>query len=102
MRIPEVRHNLRLITEACKTDLDGLAREAKTLQDRKRFIMQEDARLQIQVTQEAERKSFRNVHHVYIELMIFSNFTAAKGHASGGRCRCQVQRTSVVLRCQSR
>ena len=56
-RIPEVRHNLRLITEACKTNLDGLAREAKALQDRKRFIAQESARLQKQVADESECKS---------------------------------------------
>ncbi|KAL4066017.1 GC-rich sequence DNA-binding factor-like protein-domain-containing protein [Scleroderma citrinum] len=53
-RIPEVRHNLRLITEACKTNLDGLAREAKALEDRKRFIAQERARLRKEVTDESE------------------------------------------------
>ncbi|KAF9240731.1 TFP11-domain-containing protein [Melanogaster broomeanus] len=53
-RIPEVRHNLRLIAEACKTDLDGLAREAKALEDRKRFITQEDVRLRKKVADEAE------------------------------------------------
>ncbi|KIJ65655.1 hypothetical protein HYDPIDRAFT_88241 [Hydnomerulius pinastri MD-312] len=53
-RIPEVRHNLRLIAEACKTDLDGLAREARALEDRKRFIAQEDIRLRKKVADEAE------------------------------------------------
>ncbi|KAG9312994.1 Tuftelin interacting protein N terminal-domain-containing protein [Chiua virens] len=53
-RLPEVRHNLRLITNACKTDLDGLAREAKALEDRKRFIAEEGARLQKKVATEAE------------------------------------------------
>ncbi|KAH0836672.1 TFP11-domain-containing protein [Lanmaoa asiatica] len=53
-RIPEVRHNLRLIATACKTDLDGLAREAKALEDRKRFITEEDARLRKKVAAEAE------------------------------------------------
>ncbi|KAG6335733.1 hypothetical protein ID866_3357 [Astraeus odoratus] len=53
-RIPEVRHNLRLIAEACKTNLDGLAREAKALQDRKRFIAQEGARLEKKIADEAE------------------------------------------------
>ncbi|KAF8141606.1 TFP11-domain-containing protein [Boletus edulis] len=53
-RIPEVRHNLRLIATACKTDLDGLAREAKALEDRKRFIVEEDARLRRKLTAEAE------------------------------------------------
>ncbi|KAG2136164.1 TFP11-domain-containing protein [Suillus cothurnatus] len=53
-RIPEVRHNLRLIVDACKNDLDGLAREAKALEERKRFIAQENIRLQKKVTDEAE------------------------------------------------
>ncbi|KAF5338393.1 hypothetical protein D9611_012515 [Ephemerocybe angulata] len=52
-RIPEVRHNVRLIAEACKTDLDGLAREAKALQERKNFVIAEDARLRKRVEEEA-------------------------------------------------
>jgi len=54
MRLPEVRHNLRLITEACKGDLDGLAREARALEERKKWIRQEDARLRKKVEEEAE------------------------------------------------
>ena len=53
-RIPEVRHNIRLIADACKTDLDGLAREAKALQERKKFVTVEDARLRKKVEDEAE------------------------------------------------
>ncbi|KAH7914611.1 TFP11-domain-containing protein [Hygrophoropsis aurantiaca] len=53
-RIPEVRHNIRLIAEACKTDLDELAREAKALEDRKKFIIQEDAHLRKKVADEAD------------------------------------------------
>jgi tuftelin-interacting protein 11 len=53
-RIPEVRHNIRLIAEACKTELDGLAREAKALQERKKFVIQEDLRLRKKVEDEAE------------------------------------------------
>ncbi|KAI6114784.1 GC-rich sequence DNA-binding factor-like protein-domain-containing protein [Pisolithus croceorrhizus] len=53
-RIPEVRHNLRLIAEACNTNLDGLAREAKALQERKSFIAQERIRLQNKAADEAE------------------------------------------------
>ncbi|PPQ91459.1 hypothetical protein CVT25_013716 [Psilocybe cyanescens] len=52
-RIPEVRHNIRVITEACKGDLDGLAREAKALQERKKFVTIEDARLRQRVEDEA-------------------------------------------------
>ncbi|KAF9563910.1 TFP11-domain-containing protein [Agrocybe pediades] len=53
-RIPEVRHNIRLITDACKSDLDGLAREAKALQERKKFVTMEDTRLRKKVEDEAE------------------------------------------------
>ncbi|THH00608.1 hypothetical protein EW026_g1949 [Hermanssonia centrifuga] len=54
MRLPELRHNLRLITETCKGDLDGLAREARTLEERKKWVRQEDERLRKKVQEEAE------------------------------------------------
>lgn len=53
-RIPEVRHNIRMISDACKTDLDGLAKEAKTLEDRKKWIDREDPKLRRKVEDEAE------------------------------------------------
>jgi hypothetical protein len=53
-RIPEVRHNLQLIVESCKINLDGLAREARALAERKRWLSQEDARLRKKVQEEAE------------------------------------------------
>ncbi|KAG6898976.1 hypothetical protein C0993_002065 [Termitomyces sp. T159_Od127] len=53
-RIPEVRHNIRLIADACKSDLDGLAREARALDQRKKFAMEEDTRLRKKVADEAE------------------------------------------------
>ncbi len=56
MRLPEIRHNLRLITESSRTDLDGLAREARALEERKKWIHAEDARLRKQVDEEAERE----------------------------------------------
>ena len=56
MRLPEIRHNLRLITESCKGDLDGLAREARALEERKKWVQQEDERLRKKVEEEAERK----------------------------------------------
>ena len=55
-KIPEVRHNIRLIADECKSDLDGLAREAKALTERKKWISSEDARLRKKVEDEAERK----------------------------------------------
>ena len=56
MRLPEIRHNLRLITESCKGDLDGLAREARALEERKRWVQQEDERLRKRVEEEAQCK----------------------------------------------
>ncbi|TFK39878.1 GC-rich sequence DNA-binding factor-like protein-domain-containing protein [Crucibulum laeve] len=53
-RIPEVRHNIRLIADACKSDLDGLAREAKALEERKKFAAREDGRLRKKVEDEAQ------------------------------------------------
>lgn len=57
-RIPEVRHNVRLIADACKSDLDGLAREAKSLQERNKFTAVEDIRLRKKVDDEAQRILF--------------------------------------------
>ncbi|KAK0202663.1 GC-rich sequence DNA-binding factor-like protein-domain-containing protein [Desarmillaria ectypa] len=53
-RIPEVRHNIRLIADACKSDLDGLAREAKSLDEKKKWVVKEDMRLRKRVEEEAE------------------------------------------------
>ena len=55
MHIPEVRHNLCLIVDAAKGDLDGLAWEAKALEERKKWVRHEDARLRRKVEEEAER-----------------------------------------------
>ena len=55
MRLPEIRHNLRLIAESCRTDLDGLAKEARALEERMKWIRAEDARLRKRVEDEAER-----------------------------------------------
>ena len=55
-RIPEVRYNVRLIAESCKSDLDGLAREGKLLEERKKLVTQEDLRLRKRIEDEAECK----------------------------------------------
>ena len=55
LRLPELRHNLRLINDACKSDLEGLAREARTLEERKKWVRAEDLRLRKKVEEEAER-----------------------------------------------
>ncbi|OBZ73835.1 Tuftelin-interacting protein 11 [Grifola frondosa] len=69
-RLPEVRHNLRLITETCKGDLDGLAREARALEERKKWIRDEDVRLRKRVQEEAELiiSRLQQVHLVVDEI----------------------------------
>jgi tuftelin-interacting protein 11 len=57
-RIPEVRHNVRLIAEAAARDLEGLAREAKEIQRRRQTVQGEEARLRKKINEEAERKLF--------------------------------------------
>ena len=57
-RIPEVRHNVRLIAEAAASDLEGLAREAKEIQKRRLTVQGEEARLRKKINEEAERKLF--------------------------------------------
>ena len=68
-RIPEVRHNVRLILDVCKSDLDGLAREARVLQDRRKFVTNEDSRLRQRVNSEAECK--RLSHLPCCSMLIF-------------------------------
>jgi tuftelin-interacting protein 11 len=59
--MPEVRHNVRLIAEAAARDLEGLAREAKDIQKRRRTIEEEEARLRKKIDEEAERTSFPEI-----------------------------------------
>ncbi|KAI5119134.1 hypothetical protein M0805_005740 [Coniferiporia weirii] len=67
MRIPEVRHNLRLIADACKVDLEGLAREAKALEDRKKWIQSEDPRLRRKIDNEAELIRRLQAVHIVVD-----------------------------------
>ena len=55
-RIPEVRHNLQLVVESTKSDLEGLAREAKALEARKKYLRDEGARLRRKIKDEADRE----------------------------------------------
>jgi hypothetical protein len=55
MRLPEIRHNLRLITDVCKKDVDDFARDAKASDERKRYIEQEDILLRKKIIEEAQR-----------------------------------------------
>ncbi|KAJ3873656.1 hypothetical protein F5051DRAFT_476295, partial [Lentinula edodes] len=49
-----IPHNVRLIAESCKTDIDGLAREGKLLEERKKLVVQEDLRLRKRIEDETE------------------------------------------------
>lgn len=74
MRLPEVRHNLRLITESCKVDLDGLAREAKALVNRGNWIQNEDPKLRRKIESEADRMSYAT--SPLVSTLMHSNMTS--------------------------
>lgn len=82
-RIPEVRHNIKLIAEACKSDLDGLAREAKALAEKKKWIASEDARLRKKVDDEAERKLFSD--HFLSIFLIINSYRPLTTNTTGGQ-----------------
>ena len=69
MRIPEVRHNLRLIATACADELNGLAKEAKALADRRKWAAEEDLKLRRKVDDEAHCK-YTHLRRYYRSLMI--------------------------------
>ncbi|KAJ3989288.1 GC-rich sequence DNA-binding factor-like protein-domain-containing protein [Lentinula detonsa] len=82
-RIPEVRHNVRLIAESCKTDLDGLAREGKLLEERKKLVAQEDLRLRKRIEDEAELIArLQQIQIVTNEIDAKAKELAADYHAS--------------------
>ena len=47
---------MRLVVESAKSDLEGLAREAKTLEAKKKYLRQEDSRLRKKIKDEADRE----------------------------------------------
>lgn len=97
-RIPEVRHNIKLITDACKSDLDGLAREAKALQERKKFVVSEDARLRKKVEDEAERKFIsRPCSSNTILILLHSDYTASANTAGCKRHQHNRERARFCL-----
>ncbi|KAF8587943.1 TFP11-domain-containing protein [Ramaria rubella] len=77
MRIPEVRHNLQLIVDAAKSDLDGLTREARALEERKKWVHNEGARLRQKVQEEAELiERLQNVHLIVDEMQAKSQLSS--------------------------
>jgi tuftelin-interacting protein 11 len=73
-RIPEIRHNIRLLVASAKSDIVGLAREAKALEERKKWVRDEDVRLKKIVDNEARGNcQFRLLHmHPFDVLIILS------------------------------
>lgn len=68
-RIPEIRHNIRLIVEMAASDVRGLAKEGKALQERKKYVNVEDTRLRKQITNEAALiEQLQRVHLAIDEL----------------------------------
>ena len=51
--IPEIRHNIRLVVEMAASDMRGLTKEGKALQEWKKYIGVEDTRLHKDITNEA-------------------------------------------------
>lgn len=54
-RLPELRHNLAIILDGTKGDLDNLAREGVNVNNRRTYMKREEARVQQTVKIEAER-----------------------------------------------
>ncbi|KAI0306082.1 GC-rich sequence DNA-binding factor-like protein-domain-containing protein [Multifurca ochricompacta] len=82
-RIPEVRHNVRLIAEAAARDLEGLAREAKEIQKRRKALQDEEARLTKKVSEEAELISrMKQVHLVVDDIQTVARQQASEYEAS--------------------
>lgn len=68
-RIPEIRHNVRLIVEMAASDVRGLAKEGKALQERRKYVEAEDMRLRKRITDEAALiERLQRVHLVIDEL----------------------------------
>ena len=57
-RLPELRHNCAIIVDTTKSDLDNLAREAKNVTERRKWLLNEEERNRIAL-QRAEAKIAR-------------------------------------------
>ncbi|KZT37727.1 TFP11-domain-containing protein [Sistotremastrum suecicum HHB10207 ss-3] len=65
--IPEVRHNMRLIANGCKSDLEKIAQEARLVDEAKKRLALEDKRLRDQADQEAELISRLQALHLTVD-----------------------------------
>jgi len=53
-RLPELRHNLALLTSTLSASLAHMAREGKDVQEKRRYLAQEEARVRAAVAQQEE------------------------------------------------
>ncbi|WWC91342.1 uncharacterized protein L201_006285 [Kwoniella dendrophila CBS 6074] len=58
MKLPELRHNLRLIVDVAKGDVEGLVREGKSVNERRRWALREEQKSRAKV-EETERRISR-------------------------------------------
>ncbi|KAJ1306897.1 hypothetical protein OPQ81_007881 [Rhizoctonia solani] len=70
-RLVEIRHNIRTIVDLAKGELDGLAREARAVNERKKWIDGEEKRLRSRVSDEADLIArLQRVHLVVDEISV--------------------------------
>ncbi|KAF8757911.1 TFP11 protein [Rhizoctonia solani] len=68
-RLLEIRHNIRMIVDLAKGDLDGLAREGRAINERKKWVDNEEKRLRGKVSEEADLIArLQRVHLVVDEI----------------------------------
>ncbi|WVF65686.1 hypothetical protein IAT40_000417 [Kwoniella sp. CBS 6097] len=58
-RLPELRHNLRLIVDVSKGDVEGLIREAKSVNERRRWALREE-----QISRAKVEETEKRIHRV--------------------------------------
>ena len=56
-QLPELRHNLRLIVDVSKADVDGLAKEGKSVNERRRWALREEEKTRLRLEETARRLS---------------------------------------------
>lgn len=61
MQLPELRHNLRLVVDVTKGDVDALAREGKTVLERRKWAVREEQLAQERMDAAASSKSLMNL-----------------------------------------
>ncbi|CED85189.1 Tuftelin-interacting protein TIP39, contains G-patch domain [Phaffia rhodozyma] len=65
-KLPELRHNLRMICDMTKGDLDALAREGVAVREKRKWLIREDENLKVKLVEEANNISRLQQIHVVI------------------------------------